>query len=577
MNGQVQNSFRLPDEEQAAHAALQQLISGHGLPASVDIRSAASPEGPVKDNEKRSAARGEDARQLIQGWIPGLPDSRIHVNAVGEDYETLRVLLRDSDIPGAREAMHVIETVPVWVVEGGRIVSSRKQQLMHIRGGETWNRMREDLYPLLRQTRIDIRFGETETLQESEVEIQMKRSDAPVLIYFPFDDATLRPSYRSNLQSLSRLDSLFKDNLPAPGDTILIVGKASMDGPELYNASLAKRRAEAIRRYITDHFPAYAGIVSLRADGESWQDLRAAVTADKELSEETRRQALGIIDSDVPADSKEASLKAVPGWRRFSRSLYPTFRSTSVTPESSLWQIPALSESELARAGQALELPEPITVELRPDSYSVPELSRQRALRPVLGISTNLLYDITYIPNYGLTSIPSVSLEYYPARTKHFTYGLDVEWPMWMHWDRRDFLQIQNITLWTRRYFRTREERFRGLYLLGSLNGARFGVGTNGSGWEGEGLGASVGIGHKWILGRSRFFFDAGIAAGVFYAQYDPYVYGHDATDRYYYDYAGDPDQFQMRNHRFFWAGPTRIYFSFGIDLFNRHPKRTKR
>lgn len=60
------------------------------------------------------------------------------------------------------------------------------------------------------------------------------------------------------------------------------------------------------------------------------------------------------------------------------------------------------------------------------------------------------------------------------------------------------------------------------------------------------------------------------MALGAFLAQYDPYVYGNDATHRYYYDYTGDPAQFRKRNQRFFWAGPTRVYISLGIDLFNR-------
>ena len=83
-------------------------------------------------------------------------------------------------------------------------------------------------------------------------------------------------------------------------------------------------------------------------------------------------------------------------------------------------------------------------------------------------------------------------------------------------------------------------------------------------------LPAGRGQRHKWLLGHSRLFIDCGAALGVFYAQHDPYVYGNDATRRYYYDYAGDPDQFRKRNQRLLWAGPTRIYLSFGIDLFNR-------
>ena len=196
-------------------------------------------------------------------------------------------------------------------------------------------------------------------------------------------------------------------------------------------------------------------------------------------------------------------------------------------------------------------------------------------LRPVLGVSTNIPYDITYIPEYGVTSIPSFSLEFYPKSLKHFTFGMDVEWPMWKHWDSHRFLQLNNLTLWSRRYFKARNQRFQGLYLLANANAARFGIGLNiNKGWQGEALGASLGIGYKWVLGKSRMFIDTGLALGVLYAPYDAYFYGGDATGWYYYDYAGDPDQFQKRNNRFLWVGPTRVYVSIGVDLFNRKKKR---
>ena len=47
-------------------------------------------------------------------------------------------------------------------------------------------------------------------------------------------------------------------------------------------------------------------------------------------------------------------------------------------------------------------------------------------------------------------------------------------------------------------------------------------------------------------------------------------MWGNDATGRYYYDYSGDPDLFIERNKRLLWFGPTRVYISLGIDLFNR-------
>ena len=191
---------------------------------------------------------------------------------------------------------------------------------------------------------------------------------------------------------------------------------------------------------------------------------------------------------------------------------------------------------------------------------------------PVVAVSTNLLYDLTYIPGYGLTSIPSFSLEYYPY-AGHWTVGGDVEWPMWQHFDSHRFMQINNITLWGRRYFQPKDDSFKGLYLLGSLGANRYGVGWNDKGWIGEGIHGSVGLGWKKYLGRSRFFFDTGLALGVFWSRYDPYVYSGEATEWYYYDYSGKPSDFSERSKRLLWFGPTRAYVSIGYDLFTRRRK----
>ena len=187
-----------------------------------------------------------------------------------------------------------------------------------------------------------------------------------------------------------------------------------------------------------------------------------------------------------------------------------------------------------------------------------------------VGVSTNLPYDITWLPSYGVTSIPSLSLEFYP-KAGHWTYGLDAEWPMWRHEDTHRFLQVNNLSAWTRRYFALPDEgRYRKWYLSGSFTAARYGIGFNtGRGWQGEGLGLSLGGGHKWTLGK-HFTVDLGLALGVFYTGYDPYVWGNDATGWYYYDYDGDPAAFRKRNQRFIWAGPTRIYINIGFDFWSR-------
>ena len=218
-------------------------------------------------------------------------------------------------------------------------------------------------------------------------------------------------------------------------------------------------------------------------------------------------------------------------------------------------------------AGQTESTEAPTTEVSATETPAIPDAPQSRPLHPVLGVSTNLLYDATYIPNYGFTSIPSFSLEYYPAKGK-YTFGADVEWPMWKHPEEHRYMQINNVTLWTRYYFKPEPLRFNGPYVLGSVNGARYGIGWNEKGWEGEGLGLSVGGGYKWTFGR--FYIDLGGSLGAFYSKYDPYVWGNDATGWYYYDYSGDPAKFTSRRMRWFWFGPTRLQVSVGFDLFNR-------
>ena len=197
------------------------------------------------------------------------------------------------------------------------------------------------------------------------------------------------------------------------------------------------------------------------------------------------------------------------------------------------------------------------------------------AVRPVLGLSTNLAYNVTYFPYYGLTSIPSLSLEYYPSCYGRVSFGADVEWPMWRNFSQHKYLQIQNVTLHGRWYFLPGyQHNYRGLYALASINGTRYGIGWSGHGWQGEGIGGSLGIGFKGSLFRSkRLYWDAGIAAGYFYSRYDPYIWGNDATGWYYYDFNGAPENFVPRNYSLEWFGPTRIWLSIGIDLFNRKSK----
>ena len=362
-----------------------------------------------------------------------------------------------------------------------------------------------------------------------------------ISVFFPVNRYVLLKDYANNAEALEVLDRHLDESNPAAINLVVIISAASPEGPVARNMVLSQRRGEALRSYILAQRPDLEDKIELRPVGEAWTEL-------------------SIIDESLPLPERKKALRSHPNWRQIVNKKLPPLRYarleltreslSSFTLENPLFPVPQ----------QTLQVPQLIT-----------ETTKLPSIRPVIGVSTNLLYDLTYIPHYGLTSIPSFSLEYYPSRG-HYTVGADVEWPMWRHYEDHRFMQVNNLTFWVRRYFRATDGRFRGGYLFASANAARYGIGWEAKGWEGEGLGASLGAGWKFLLGR-RLFLDMGAAVGGFYSAYDPYVYGFDATGRYYYDFAGDESQFTPRRKRLMWFGPTRVYISLGVDLFNRKKK----
>ena len=378
-----------------------------------------------------------------------------------------------------------------------------------------------------------------------------ERDSLRVYIHYPINRHIIFSDFADNAASLRLLNHWLE--VTAPGDIRLlsITSASSPDGPVQANMLLSLKRGVAVKDYILARRPDLESRMQYFALGEAWEDLYSLDPSLPDLKED------------------EALLRALPKYRFIAREYFPKLRYTRVDFFPQVYAVSSWKSEGFLPAPTYSIIGSPVLREL--ESQNTTDAYRavaDNAIRPVFGISTNIPYDITYIPGYGVTSIPSLSLEYYPRRG-HWTVGADAEFPMWRHPAQHRYMQVNNFTLWVRRYFKAVENRFKGTYLFLNANAARYGIGWNEKGWEGEGLGAGLGIGYKWTLGR-RLFLDLGGSVGFFYSAYDPFVWGNDATGRYYYDYAGDPTQFVRRNKRLSWFGPTRLYISLGIDLFNR-------
>lgn len=402
-------------------------------------------------------------------------------------------------------------------------------------------------------------------------------------LYFPWNDSQWKESYFGNeevLDSLSRLiNHIGLENI----EGLDVTAYASPEGSYQNNMRLSRERAAQFDRLVNARFPAISA--NILAGGEAWTLLRERVINDTKIRPDLREKILLILDSpSINNEKRKVKLISELDKNDYRYLLFAHYRYLRcfeiilhLKEQEQVQQQKPVRETETEQAAK----PEPVQVEPveqiqvndKNESIAEEQASPSKPIKkkPILAVSTNIPYDITYIPKYGLTSIPSFSLEYYPSNYGHWTFGADLEFPMWRHWDEHRFFQIQNLTLNTRYYFK--KNNYHGLYLLANVNAARYGLGWEAKGWEGEGLGLSVGAGYKLTLYK-RLFLDAGIAVGYFYSRYDPYEYGFDSTRRYYYDYIGIPEDFVRRNHILNWFGPTRIWISIGVELFSRKAKK---
>lgn len=116
------------------------------------IRGAASPEGPVKLNQKLGSQRAQALFDFIQSRLAFPLSSRYFSLDVDiEDYSTLCLMMRranDPDYGYVRELTDRYEGQPAQL----------KQKLQRARGGQLWSRLLKEYFPGLRTARIVLVF-----------------------------------------------------------------------------------------------------------------------------------------------------------------------------------------------------------------------------------------------------------------------------------------------------------------------------------------------------------------------------------------------------------------------------------
>ena len=139
--------------------------------------------------------------------------------------------------------------------------------------------------------------------------------DATARIWFPYNNYVFSSSYMGNSQSLSKLDNAISKADPNTV-TVSVVSYSSPEGNANYNLWLSNQRALAVQKYLVKTYPFLGDRITINAGAESWGELRANISSDTRLDEDTRARILNIIDSNKELDVKETELKSLSNYRR---------------------------------------------------------------------------------------------------------------------------------------------------------------------------------------------------------------------------------------------------------------------
>ena len=121
----------------------------------INIVAGASPEGSYAHNQRLSRERAACVSQLLQQHL-NLPKHVFVEKPLGVDWEGLYRLVEPSNMPYRDEVLDIIKNTPELDQSRGRNYELRRKTLERLHGGEPWQYMYDNFFPILRGFNMNI-------------------------------------------------------------------------------------------------------------------------------------------------------------------------------------------------------------------------------------------------------------------------------------------------------------------------------------------------------------------------------------------------------------------------------------
>ncbi len=423
-----------------------------------------------------------------------------------------------------------------------------------------WKHASEDVLPGIHQASVSIKkAGKAEdgvqpaSVQPAKDTVKRAIPTSTEAVFFDLNSVSVDRNYGTNGEALDELISLIESRGTDEIESIEILAKTSPDGTVTVNERCAKQRGQAVYDYIVARYPELKNKVTVRSAGEAWEDLKAAVESDEELSDSSRSKILSIIVSPADPDEKEARMRELPEWEHLLNEVFPSLRNARAEVKHK--EAPAEPAMPTAQPADITVDDEPIvvadtTLRLTEDVLNIAPAPAVKY--PRFAVSTNLVYDLFGVTD-GFRFTPNVSLEF-PIGNKWSTF-IDYAFPWWVTKGNNQAWQILKWDIGSRYWLSRHNSKVPMDILSGHFVGIDLGAGyydiePKHKGWQGEFQTVGIEYGYAWKLGQA-WRLDAYVGAGWLGTHYRYYV--GDSTDQH----------LLYRNHgKMTWLGPTKAGIS---------------
>ena len=149
-------------------------------------------------------------------------------------------------------------------------------------------------------------------------------------IDFPVDKTVIYPEYRRNTYELGKIQASI-DSVRNDKDVVItsvwLKGYASPESPYSHNRDLAIGRTAALKNHIKQLYHFNDSVIVTEYEPEDWKGLRQYVEKSNLVH---RSEILGMIDSSLDPDAKEAKIKRTypEEYRFLLQNCYPALRHT---------------------------------------------------------------------------------------------------------------------------------------------------------------------------------------------------------------------------------------------------------